>query len=183
MLKTLHETRWFSIRHAARCCSTAAPCTFVKRPPSSFHLLKKKKKTQGNPLTTGFMTHSTHLLYCSVGGLANPNNNLNSVLLLLSAKGFHRKPDRKTVMSNFLHFTFHKKGGGGKNTISEEVLITKTFALILVHPPVQLEISITIEKESLSILGSEGVDSYIIPKKKKRKKKATIMITLRRACS
>lgn len=78
---------------------TAAPT-----PPSSFLLIFPFAffLNPGKPPATVFMTHSTHLLYCCVGGLANPNNNLDPILPEhLSAESSHKESKPHTgVMLN-----------------------------------------------------------------------------------
>lgn len=76
------------------------------------HLSSYLKKDPGKPPATVFMTLSTHLLYGTVGGLANPNNNLNSLFLILSSEGFHKKSN-SDIMKNFLHSYISEKGVGG----------------------------------------------------------------------
>lgn len=73
-------------------------------PPSSFLLIFPLAffLNPGKPPATIFMTHSTHLLYCFVGGLANPNNNLDPILPEhLSAESSHKESKPHTgVMLN-----------------------------------------------------------------------------------
>lgn len=81
---------------------TAAPHPSFLLPPSSssFHL--PFFLNPGKPPATIFKTHSTHLLYCCVGGPANPNNNLDPILPEhLSAESSHKESKPHTgVMLN-----------------------------------------------------------------------------------
>lgn len=77
-----------------------APLPSPPRPP---HLSISFFFYPGKPPASLLMTHSTRLLYCTVGGLANPNNNLDPILPEhLSAKCSHKKSKPHTViMTNF----------------------------------------------------------------------------------
>lgn len=115
------------------CCSLH-PC---RKDPLLMHLSSYLKKDPGKPPATVFMTLSTHLLYCTVGGLANPNNNLNSPFLFLSSEGFHKKSN-SDIVKNFLHSYISEKGVGGNIKITETAaLIHMEFMNCIFSPSVQ----------------------------------------------
>lgn len=68
-------------------------------PPSSSLLIFPSPSYPGKPPATVSMTHSTHLLYCTVGGPPSQNNNLDPISLEhLSAKCSHKKSKPHIVL-------------------------------------------------------------------------------------
>lgn len=107
----LKRTQWkfkpllsVGIMNAVWSCSATLLSPYRQRessPPSSFLLIFPSTFYPGKPPATVYMTHSTHLLYCTVGGPADKKHFTRSTYLLSAHTSSQSKLLYVIMLTNF----------------------------------------------------------------------------------